>query len=407
MNILDKKPQLVPKHQKGSGEKGIQIKYNGPQYYEIVEQMKKEDPDTYNQLQIETARKQNPNSEIVMYIDSDGNIRHATNIGAGFVSGTDPIGAELVTGVALGKPLELVGKTALLGLGRAGNNWARAKLISREMKNVSTPTYTYPLNVGWGPKQTIKVTHATDSEDPLQLFFDQRWDVTNEGANPFGVWYQGKWGQPRTAATNSLPGKAEKAAKARKIFEDRKYKHEGTLTLKKPMVTVGEVPSRSALSYDAEKMGADGIIYNNVYDNGFDNNQVILSQKLHRPLIQMPQRKIVLNRPKTGALVFRGGNSTPYGDFPYYYTTDPRYAAHYGKVKMGVLDVTDVVPSRQPFINDDPISVDMNFALSSEPYKVSNLILKGKDKVTWEFEPSRGIEYSTYEPKFTELNIQK
>jgi hypothetical protein len=73
---------------------------------------------------------------------------------------------------------------------------------------------------------------------------------------------------------------------------------------------------------------------------------------------------------------------------------------------MGILDVTDAVPSRQPFINDDPISVDYNFALSSEPYNVNNLILKGKDKVTGEFEPSRGIEYSTYDPKFTELNIQ-
>ena len=171
----------------------------------------------------------------------------------------------------------------LRGLGKAGSNYARAKLISREMQNASTSNHTYPLNVGWGPKQTIKVTHATDSQEPLQLFFDQRWDVTNEGANPFGVWYQGKWGQPRTAATNSLPGKAEKAAKARKIFEDRKYKLTGEVTLDKPLITVGEVPDRSVLSYDAEKMGADGIIYNNVYDNGYDNNQVILSHKLHVP----------------------------------------------------------------------------------------------------------------------------
>ena len=45
------------------------------------------------------------------------------------------------------------------------------------------------------------------------------------------------------------------------------------------MTTVGEVPDRSVLSREAEKMGADGIVYNNVYDNGFDNNQVILSFK--------------------------------------------------------------------------------------------------------------------------------
>ena len=153
------------------------------------------------------------------------------------------------------------------------------KSINKTKLKVKEPT----LNVGWGPKQTIKVTHATDSEEPLRLFFDKRYDVTREGANPFGVWYQGKWGQPRTAATNSLPGKAEKAARARKVFEDRKYKLTGEVTLDKPLTTVGEVPNRSTLSYDAEKMGADGIIYNNVYDNGYDNNQVILSHKLHVP----------------------------------------------------------------------------------------------------------------------------
>ena len=146
-----------------------------------------------------------------------------------------------------------------------------------------------PYNVGWGPKQTIKVVHATDSQEPLQLFFDKRWDVITEGANPFGVWYQGKWGQPRTTATNSLPGKAEKAARARKLFENRKYKHQGEVTLEKHLTIVGDVPDRSALSYTAEKMGADGLIYNNVYDNGFDNNQVILSFKTHnKPITTEP-----------------------------------------------------------------------------------------------------------------------
>jgi hypothetical protein len=36
-------------------------------------------------------------------------------------------------------------------------------------------------------------------------------------------------------------------------------------------------------------MGADGLIYNNVYDNGFDNNQVILSFKTHnKPITIKP-----------------------------------------------------------------------------------------------------------------------
>lgn len=32
-------------------------------------------------------------------------------------------------------------------------------------------------------------------------------------------WYQGKLGNPRTAANHSIPGKAEKAAKARERFD--------------------------------------------------------------------------------------------------------------------------------------------------------------------------------------------
>ena len=265
----------------GRTKDNIQLQYSGPQYYDVVERLKKEDPQAYNNLQIQVARDQNPHSEVVMYTDAEGNHKTATNTGAGFVSGTDPVARDIVLGAAMGKPLEWVGKQALYGIGKVGNNWARTKLISKEMQNISPSTKEgLPLNVGWGPKQTIKdATHATDSQEPLQLFFDKRWDVTHEGANPFGVWYQGKWGQPRTAATNSLPGKAEKAEKARKIFADRKYKHEGDLTLDKPITTVGEVPNRSVLSREAEKMGADGIVYNNVYDYGFDNNQVILSFK--------------------------------------------------------------------------------------------------------------------------------
>ena len=107
------------------------------------------------------------------------------------------------------------------------------------------------------------------------MYFPERWDVVNEGANPHGVWLQGKYGTPRTDATN--PGKGMKAAKARNIFSTRPDKYTGTATLDKPMVTIGEVPNRSLLSYQADNIGADGLIYNGVYDNGYNNNQVILS----------------------------------------------------------------------------------------------------------------------------------
>jgi hypothetical protein len=87
---------------------------------------------------------------------------------------------------------------------------------------------------------------------------------------------------PRTV-DNATKEKAEKATRARAIFEERPYAHEGELVLEKPIITVGEVPDRSVLSYQADALGADGLIYNNVYDNGYNNNQVILSFKKHTP----------------------------------------------------------------------------------------------------------------------------
>lgn len=83
--------------------------YNGLQYYQMQEQLKKEHPNAYNNLQIQVARNQNPTSEIVRYTDANGNNKSVTNTGAGFVSGTDPVGRDIIMGVALGKPMEWAG----------------------------------------------------------------------------------------------------------------------------------------------------------------------------------------------------------------------------------------------------------------------------------------------------------
>lgn len=92
---------LYPKNYSGTledrdkGNKNVhveqqELQYNGPQYYEVVEQMKKEDPDTYNRLQLEASRKQNPNSEVVIYTDADGNQRRAINMKAGALKVVSP-----------------------------------------------------------------------------------------------------------------------------------------------------------------------------------------------------------------------------------------------------------------------------------------------------------------------------
>ena len=147
-------------------------------------------------------------------------------------------------------------------------------LITKQISKTKLPIVEPTLNIGWGPKQTINVSRAGEYN---QMYFPERWDVVNEGANPHGVWLQGKYGIPRTEATN--PGKGMKAAKARNIFSTRPDKYTGTVSLDKPMITIGEVPNRSLLSYQADNMGADGLIYNGVYDNGYNNNQIILSFK--------------------------------------------------------------------------------------------------------------------------------
>lgn len=161
-----------------------------------------------------------------------------------------------------------------------GNKWARARVISKAIDKGTPSVEPLPNNVGWGPRQSIHVVHDTDAPTKLTLYSPERWDAIHEGAPEVGIWYQGKLGNPRTAANHSIPGKAgkaEKAAAAREIFAKRPYRVEGDLELERPIVTVGDVPNRAALERAADKMSADGVIFNNVYDNGYSNNQVIFS----------------------------------------------------------------------------------------------------------------------------------
>lgn len=157
-----------------------------------------------------------------------------------------------------------------------GNKWARARVISKAIDKGTPSVEPLPNNVGWGPRQSIHVVHDKNSARLPKLYFPERWDAIHEGAPEVGIWYQGKFGNPRTAANHSIPGKAEKAAKARERFAKRPYRVEGDLELERPIVTVGDVPNRAALERAADKMSADGVIFNNVYDNGY-SNQVIFS----------------------------------------------------------------------------------------------------------------------------------
>ena len=183
--------------------------------------------------------------------------------------------ATLATGLG-----SLLSKGASMA-GRYASKQMAKRVVGKEFKkgtkHLATPNNMLPNNVGWGPRQSIHVVHDTDAPTKLTLYSPERWDAIHEGAPEVGIWYQGKLGNPRTAANHSIPGKAEKAAKARERFAKRPYRVEGDLELERPIVTVGDVPNRAALERAADKMSADGVIFNNVYDNGYSNNQVIFS----------------------------------------------------------------------------------------------------------------------------------
>lgn len=244
------------------------------------------------------------------------------------------------------------------------------------------------LNIGWGPKQTIFVTHKSDSALPLQLYNKNRWDVVNEGTNPLGIWYQGKLGIPRTIESGATVEKAAKAEKARKLFANRPYNHTGELTLEKPIITVGDVSNKSNLSWQAEQFGADGIIYNDVYDNGYNNNQVILSFK----------------KPQNQLLTIRGykGGQRKSDDYEFF-STDPKYARNYGRVRPYYIYSKFPIVTKEPLMGyKDPVTMDMFVDRVSNGNQVDAII--GHDKITGEFPyTSKGDEILIFNPNQARL----
>lgn len=263
-------------------------------------------------------------------------------------------------------------------------------MLRQNIRNAALETSEPLLNVGWGPKQTIKVSRAGEYD---QMYFPERWDVINEGANPHGVWLQGKYGTPRTEITN--PGKGIKAAKARNIFSTRPDKYTGTATLDKPMVTVGEVPNRSALSYQADNIGADGLIYNGVYDNGYNNNQVILS--FRRPeltKIQLSEAerlgipKGTRNQPDNTALPTRGFDVIPTNKNNFYRVSGPSEItdiskfgklridpiARFDQMQLKIINEQTGIPMEKLYemnASDNPRAIQ-NLVMESEAYKLAS-----------------------------------
>lgn len=268
------------------GENGMIVKYQEP-----AQGIQRRD-NTYVQLPIDrtpitrTDENGKPWNELSTMERARLNVRQGRNpitskpVARGNLEITSPE-FDILAGVR-GLPLGKVGEMAEQGLAKSGNRWARNRVVGRAISNseIKTPTQSMPNNVGWGPRQTIKgAIHDKDTMEPLKLYSPKRYDAINEGAPKAGVWFQGRLGVPRTAANHSVPGKAEKAAKARDLFAKRPVRVEGDLELNKPLVTVGDVPNRAQIQRAADTMGGDGVIFNDVYDNGYGRNQVVFSYR--------------------------------------------------------------------------------------------------------------------------------
>lgn len=180
MKIFGIKECGIKKYQSGTQEGGIQKQSEEERYNQYLEQMKKQYPGTYiSQTPIWASI--NPSKEIKSYrefleelktsnpeeynrlmenaassgtseigkpwINAEGNVRRSANVGSGFVSGTDPVGALYVEGVATSPVFNQIGKAAQYGLARVGNNWARAKILSTVLdnspKNVNKATQVF------------------------------------------------------------------------------------------------------------------------------------------------------------------------------------------------------------------------------------------------------------------------
>ena len=71
--------------------------------------------------------------------------RQITNIGAGYLSGTDPVGEFVVGNVVAGKPLMWLGRGLEYGAAKAGSQLAKNRIVGRAINNSEIKTPSKPL----------------------------------------------------------------------------------------------------------------------------------------------------------------------------------------------------------------------------------------------------------------------
>ena len=88
------------------------------------------------------------------YVDDEGEmqLQYGNNTiltTNGAMSGTDPVGEFYVTGEALGPIFKGIGRAAEWGLAKAGNQWARNRIVGRAFQKASNNDFKIPYLQAW------------------------------------------------------------------------------------------------------------------------------------------------------------------------------------------------------------------------------------------------------------------
>lgn len=140
---------------------------------------------------------------------------------------------------------------------------ARGRLLAsrlRQIKDFKTP-YIFPGQLGWSPAETRTVWHRTNNPNfKIKRVFEGRWDAKEHRAPRNGLWVSEK--------------------KDIGFMNDRPILVQIQQTLKKPMVQIGDIPSRGKnnmrnyILRDAEQSGADAVKFQGIKDNKTSNQNV-------------------------------------------------------------------------------------------------------------------------------------
>ena len=147
----------------------LQEPYQGPTYNQVLESLKKDDPTAYNRLAEARARERNPTSEIVRYVDANGNIATASSVqglqpvvtpedlpGIGDAAEVYNIGKDFVEG-NYGSAAAGLGLLAIPG-GAAGKIYRKGRRIAQDLD------LSYKSSSGANPKNIFANIALMDPE---------------------------------------------------------------------------------------------------------------------------------------------------------------------------------------------------------------------------------------------------